>query len=68
MKKDTRHTKHFFETLNKKFKKSCYLNLIDKYKNIKKTWDVMKEIIGKSKFKSKQLPCRIVIDEKEIID
>ena len=44
--------------------------MIDKYKNnIKKTWDVTKEIIGKStKFKIKKPPHRIVIDKKEIID
>ena len=38
--------KTLFETLKKKSKKSCYLNLTDKYKSyIKKTQDVMKEII-----------------------
>ena len=42
---------------------------MDKYEsNIKKTWDVMKKIIGKSKFKIKKLPHRIELDEKEIID
>ena len=52
--------KTIFETLKKDSKKSCYSNLIDINKNnIKQTWDVMKEIIRKSKFK---------IDEKEIID
>ena len=55
--------------MRKKSKKSNYSNLIDKYKcNIKKTWVVMKEIIGKSKFKTKKLPHTIVFDEKEIID
>ena len=49
-----------------KSKKSYYLNLADKYENyIKKTSDVMKEIIRKSKFKIKKLPHRIVIDKKE---
>ena len=38
-----------FETLKKKSKKSYYSNLTDKYKHyMKTTWDVMKEIIGKS--------------------
>ena len=55
--------------MKKKFKSSYYSNVIDKYKNnIKKTWGVMKEIIGKSKFKIKKLPHRILNDEKEIID
>ena len=59
--------KTLFKTLKKKSKKSYYSNLIDKYKNnIKKTWNVMKEVIGKYKFKIKKLPHRIVIDEKEI--
>ena len=53
--------------MRKKSNKSNYSNLIDKC-NIKKTWVVMKEIIGKSKFKTKKLPHTIVFDEKEIID
>ena len=54
------------EKLKKKSKKSYFLNLTDKYKNyIKKTQDVMKEIIGKLTLKIKKLPHRIVIDEKE---
>ena len=58
--------KTLLETLKKKSKKSYYLNLTEKYKNyIKKTKDVMKEIIGKSKFKIKKLPQRFAIDEKE---
>ena len=61
--------KTLFKTLRKKSKRSHYSNLTDKYKcNIKKTWVVIKEIIGKSKFKIKKLPHRIVFDEKEIID
>ena len=53
-----------FETLKKKSKKSYNSNLINKYKDsIKKTWD-MKEIIGKSKFKIKKLPHKIVTDKK----
>ena len=56
--------KTVFETLTKKSKKFYDSNLIDKYKNyIKKTWD-LNEIIGKSKFKIKKLPYRIVSDEK----
>ena len=65
MKKDTdiKHSKH------KKFKKILHSNLIDKYKNnIKKAWNVIKEIIGKYKFKTKKLPHRIASDEKEFID
>ena len=57
--------KTLFETLKKISKKSYYSNLIDKYKNnVKNTWGVIKEIIGKSKFKIKKLPHRIATDEK----
>ena len=63
MQKDARYIKHYSK---QKSKKSYYLNLADKYENyIKKTSDVMKEIIRKSKFKIKKLPHRIVIDKKE---
>ena len=58
--------KTLFQTLKKKSKKSYNLNLTDKYKNyVQKTQDVIKIINGKSKFKIKKLPHRIVIDKKE---
>ena len=58
--------KTLFKTLKQKSKTSQYLNLTGKYKNyIKKTQDVMKEIIKKFKFKIKKLPRRIAIDKKK---
>ena len=61
--------KTLFETLKKNSKKPYYSNLIVKYKNnIKKIWDVMKEIIGKYKFRIRKLPHKIVIDGKQIIN
>ena len=40
--------KTLFESLKNKSKKNYYSDLIDSWKyNIKKTWDVLKEIIGK---------------------
>ena len=55
-----------FKTLKKKSKKSYYLNLTDKYKNyVKRTQDIIKEINGKSKFKTKKLPHWIIIDKKK---
>ena len=58
--------KTLFETLKKKSKKSYHVNLNDKYEHyVKKTKDVIREIIGKSKFKIKKLPRRILIDKKE---
>ena len=39
---------------------------MDKYKNNTWiTWGIIKEIIGKSKLRTKKLPHRIVIDEKD---
>ena len=61
--------KALLETPKKKSRNSHCSNLIDKYQiNIKKTWDVMKEITAKSKFKIKKLQNRIVVDKKEIIN
>ena len=58
--------KTLFETLKKKSKKSYHVNLNDKYKHyVKKTKDVIREIIGKSKFKIRKLPPRILIDKKK---
>ena len=55
-----------FKTLKKKSKKSYCLNLTDKYKNyVKRTQDIIKEINGKSKFKTKKLPHWIIIDKKK---
>ena len=36
--------------------------------NIKKTWQVIKEITGKIKFKMDALPRRIIINNQEIYD
>ena len=58
--------KTLFETLKKKSKTSYHVNLNDKYKHyVKKTKDVIREIIGKYKFKIKKLPPRILIDKKK---
>ena len=44
--------KNLFENLQKKAKKKYYLEKISKYKHdAKKTWSIMKELIGKIKFK-----------------
>ena len=61
--------KNLFETIKFKSKKSYYANLINMYKNnIKKTWQVIKEITGKIKFKMAALPRRIIINNQEIYD
>ena len=61
--------KNLFETLKLKSKKNYYAKLINKYKNnIKKTWQVIKEIIGKTKLISNNLPRRLIVNETEISD
>ena len=59
--------KNMFETVKFKSKKNYYNNLITKYKNnIKKTWSIMKEAIGKIKQVNNNLPRRLIINNKEI--
>ena len=49
--------KKIFESVKQHAKKLHYLNLITKYKNnIKKTWEVVKDSIGKAKYKKKFPP------------
>ena len=46
-----------------------YKNLLTKYKsNIKETWDIIKEVTGKTKFRSNILPRRLIIDGIETYD
>ena len=55
-----------FRTLRKKSKNSYYLNLTDKYKyQVKRTQDIIKEINGKSQFKTKKPPHWIANDKKK---
>ena len=50
-------TNIYFKKLRQKGKQSCYSSLIEKYKNNSmKTWEIMKEINGKIKIKSNDLP------------
>ena len=61
--------KNLFETLKFKSKKNHYAKLITKYKNnSKKTWQVIKEITGKTKLKTGNLPRRIITDDTETYD
>ena len=68
MKKTIRTTKPF-ESIKVKSKSNYYKNRLDKYQNnVKKTWDVIKEIIGNSKLISHTLPKRLIINNAEIFD
>ena len=61
--------KSLFESLKKKAKKKYYSEKISKYKHdAKKTWSIMKELIGKIKLKSSNLPRRITVNEVDIFD
>ena len=61
--------KTFFESLKKKSKKSYYSDLIDSCKyNIKKTWDVMKEIIGNKSVTNAPIHNFIMVKNREIFD
>ena len=55
--------KNLFEAIKKRSKKLHYSKLIIKYKeNIKKTWSVIKQVIGKEK------KLRAIISEKNICE
>ena len=61
--------KTFFESLKKKSKKNYYSDLIDSHKyNIKKTWNIMKEIIGDKRVTNAPLPNFITVKTREIFD
>ena len=56
-----------FESIKQRSEKLYYSNLIIKYQNnIKKTWQVIKDVIGKTKSLSNHLPRRLIIDNNEI--
>ena len=61
--------KRLFESIKKHSKKLHFYNLILKYKNnIKKTWEVIKESIGKRNCPDQNFPKKIVVDGKDITD
>ena len=61
--------KSLFESLKKKSKKNYYTRHHENYQNdIKKSWDVIKEIIGGAKSTKGIFPKRMIIDDQEISD
>ena len=61
--------KSLFESLKKKSKKNYYTRRLENYQNdIKKSWDVIKEIIGGAKSTKGIFPKRMIIDDQEISD
>ena len=57
MNRNTKIKKIFLKQLNK---------LLKCIGDIKKTWNVMKNINGKSKIKSTNLPCKLTINEVDV--
>ena len=56
-----------FESIKHKSKKSYYSQKIIEYKdNAKKTWNVMKELIGKTRKSEPHLPEKCLINEREV--
>ena len=52
-----KNCKHVFESVKKRSKKLHFSKLILRYKNnIKKTWEVIKECIGKKKYGHENFP------------
>ena len=59
--------KNLFYTIKKKAKKIYYSNKLLKCTgDVKKTWKVMKDIIGKSKTKSTNLTCKRTINKVDL--
>ena len=61
--------KRIFESTKQKSKSNYFKERLDKYKNdVKKTWNVIKDVIGSSKTTSHPLPKRIVVNNVEIFE
>ena len=61
--------KNLFEKIKKCAKKNYYRNKIKLFENdIRGTWKIMKEIIGKKKCNSQILPKQILVDKIEVND
>ena len=61
--------KNLFESIEKKPKKKYYLEKVSKYKNdAKRTWSIMKELVGKIKLKPSNLPRRVTLNEVDAFD
>ena len=61
--------KNLFENLKKQSKKLHFQNKLKQYENnIKKTWNFMKAVIGKSKICDDKFPKSLDINKEEITD
>ena len=58
-----------FENLKKKAKKTYYAEQLCKYEgNVKKTWDIIREVIAKTKTNDNNIPKRMIIENIETFD
>ena len=61
--------KKSFEKTKNMSKRNYYTDQFQKYQNnIKQTWNVIKEVIGKTKITGKSLPKMMIINNKEIFE
>ena len=59
--------KNIFESIKHKSKKSYYSQKIIEYKdNAKETWNVTKELIGKTRKSEPHIPGKLLINEQEV--
>ena len=60
---------NLFETIKRRSQKNFYSEKLQKFKgDAKKTWSVMKEILGKCTTKSSTLPTKITVNKTDIFD
>ena len=61
--------KSLFESVKRKSKRIYYSSKTLEFKNnAKKTWSVMKELIGKARNTESSLPIKLVIEKKEVTE
>ena len=61
--------KNLFKTVKKRSKKKSYTEKLRKFKcDMRKTWNVMKEILGKCTTKSSTPPTKITVNKTDIFD
>ena len=69
MKRHIKFIQNLFETIKRKSKKEFYTEKLQKFKgDAKKTWSVMKEILGKFTTKSSTLSTKINVNKTDIFD
>ena len=61
--------KRLFESIKQKSKSNYFKERLDRYRNnVKKTWDIIKEVIGSSTSISHTLPKRLIVNNVEICE